>query len=111
YNPSTNTYSRSQGGAAHLDREEGQISPRVVVVMKVNQSTVMEDGLRQSIQVIGSGAAWIFQDGTVQHVTWHKPSASQQITFTDETGADVALARGQTWITAVPQATGGVTWK
>lgn len=112
YNAATNTYDRSQAGAPHLDREEGQISPRVVVVLDVQQSTIFEDGYRESIAAIGSGTAHIFQDGTVQEVTWTKKSKTEQITFTDASGKDVPLARGQTWITAVPSNRGGsVSWQ
>lgn len=112
YNAATNTYDRSQAGAPHLDREGGQISPRVVVALKVTQSTVFEDGYRESISVIGSGSAVIFQDGTAQEVTWTKASKTDQIKFTDANGKDVPLARGQTWITAVPTNKGGsVTWQ
>jgi len=111
YNAATNTYDRSEGGALHLDRKDGQISPRVVIALKVDETTVMEDGYRQSIQAIGSGSATIFQDGTVQEVTWTKATKSDQIKFTDTNGADVALARGQTWISAVPNGSGGVTWQ
>lgn len=112
YNATTNTYDRSEGGAPHKDRESGQISPRVVVVLKVIETTVMEDGYRESINVIGSGKATIFQDGVVKEVTWNKKSKNDQITFTDADGKDVPLARGQTWITAVPENDGGkVTWQ
>ena len=111
YNPATNTYDRSQAGAPHLDREAGQISPRVVIAMKVDQKLVLEDGYREQINAIGSGTATIFQDGTVQEVTWKKPSKTEQITFSDAAGKDVPLARGQTWITAVPNSTGGVSWQ
>lgn len=111
YNAETNTYDRSQAGAKHLDRENGQISPRVVIVMMVEQHTVMEDGAREQINAIGSGTAYIFQDGTAQQVAWHKKDRGSQITFTDDAGKDVPLARGQTWITAVPTGRGGVTWQ
>ena len=112
YDAKTNTYKRSQAGAAHTDREKGQISPRVVVVLKVTESTVFEDGYRESINAIGKGKAVIFQDGDVREVTWRKPSRSAQITFSDAKGKDVPLARGQTWITAVPtNKGGGVTWR
>lgn len=111
YSPETNTYNRSQAGGPHLDREDGQISPRVVIVMKVDEQRVFEDGWREQINTIGSGAAYIFQDGGVQEVTWTKPSKTEQIKFTNAEGASVALARGQTWITAVPSGTGGVTWQ
>lgn len=111
YNATTNTYDRSQAGAPHTDREGGQISPRVVVVMKVTEQKVFEDGWREQINTIGSGQAYIFQDGTVTEATWAKKSKTDQITFTNNAGEDVPLARGQTWLTAVPASTGGVSWK
>ena len=111
YDPATNLYNRSQAGAPHLDREAGQITPRVVVVMKVPQRLVLEDGYREQIDVVGSGTATIFQDGEVKEVTWAKASKAAQITFTDAEGKDYPLARGQTWITAVPSDTGAVTWQ
>ena len=110
YNASTNSYDRSEAGVPHLDRESGQISPRVVIALSVTETTVFEDGYRESINAIGTGKATIFQDGTVQEVTWTKASKTDQITFTDAAGAVVPLARGQTWITATPQ-TGGVSWR
>lgn len=111
YIPSKNTYDRSQAGAPHVDREGGQISPRVVIVMNVVQ-TLADDGYHGEINAVGTGKATIFQDGTAKEVTWNKKSKTDQITFTDAAGKDVPLARGQTWITAVPQNDGGkVTWQ
>ncbi|MBC7564789.1 DUF3048 domain-containing protein [Candidatus Saccharibacteria bacterium] len=110
YNAATNTYDRSEGGAPHLDRESGQISPRVVIVMTIPERTVLEDGYREQIDAIGSGKAVIFQDGTAQEVTWTKATKQSQIVFTDAAGEDVPLARGQTWLTSVPN-NGGVTWQ
>ncbi len=111
YNAATNTYDRSQAGAPHLDREDGQISPRVVIGMMVDEQTVLQDGYREQITTVGSGQAYIFQDGTEQDVTWHKDSNDGQLYFTNATGAHVALARGQTWIAAVPNGSGSVTWQ
>ena len=111
YHQKNNTYDREQGGAKHVDREKGQISPRVIIVMKVDQHKVMEDGYRESIKTTGSGEAHIFQDGTVKKVTWKKASKKDQITFVDDKNKEVPLARGQTWITAVPKGSGGVSWQ
>ena len=111
YNKKTNTYDRWQAGAPHKDREEGTISPRVVIAMKVDESTVQEDGWREQINAIGKGTAYLFQDGGAQTVTWQKKSKTAQITFTNKEGEDVPLARGQTWIVAVPNNGGKVTWK
>jgi hypothetical protein len=111
YDKNTNTYLRSVGGKPHMDREKGQISPRVVVVMKAKMSQIFEDGWRESIETIGSGDAYIFQDGLVAKATWTKASKKDQIKFTDSEGKDVPLARGQTWITAVPKDSGDVSWQ
>jgi hypothetical protein len=111
YNATTNTYDRSQAGKPHLDREAGQISPRVVIVLKVNEQTVLKDGYREDITTTGEGEAHIFQDGQEIDATWHHASNNDPMTFTDASGNPVALARGQTWITAVPSGSGGVTWQ
>lgn len=111
YDKGSNTYLRSEGGAPHADREDGQIAPNVVVAMKVEESTVLEDGYRENINAIGSGDAIIFQNGTATSVTWHKPNKTTGITFTDPNGADVPLVRGQTWIAAVPTTRGSVSWQ
>jgi len=111
YDKTTNTYLRSQAGAPHVDREQGQITPSVVVAMKVDESTVMQDGNREAITTIGSGGATIFQNGTAQDVTWHKTSNTSQVTYTDAAGKDVPLVRGQTWIVAVPNGAGSISWQ
>lgn len=112
YDAANNRYNRYLAGVPHMDREEGQITPGVVVAMKVNETTVLEDGYRESIGTIGSGQAVIFQNGTAQTVTWHKPTQASQITFTDTNGKDVPLNRtAQTWIAAVPNGVGSVAWQ
>lgn len=111
YDKASNTYLRSQGGAPHLDREDGHIAPSVVIAMKVQMSLVMEDGYRESITTVGSGEAVIFQNGIAQTVTWTKKDKTSQITFTDAAGKDVPLIRGQTWIAAVPNGSGSVSWQ
>lgn len=111
YDKTNNNYIRSQAGVAHIDREDGQITPNVVIAMKVNMSLVMEDGYREDITTIGSGSAFIFQNGGAQEVKWNKKDRFSQITFTDSEGNNVPLVRGQTWISAVPSQTGSVTWE
>lgn len=111
YDKTTNTYLRSQAGAPHLDREEGQLAPTVVIAMHVNEVTVLQDGNREQLTTIGSGKATIFQNGVATDVTWTKSSQNAQIVFTDAAGKDVPLDRGQTWISAVPNSVGSVSWQ
>lgn len=111
YDAANNRYRRSLGGVAHKDREKGQITPSVVVAMHVDMHRIFEDGYRESIKTTGSGKATIFQNGVAQNVTWHKTKRTSPITFTNKSGEDVPLIRGQTWIAAVPNGSGGVSWR
>ena len=111
YDKTTNTYIRSLGGESHKDREAGQIAPSVVIAMRVDEVTTMEDGYRQSISTIGTGKAIIFQNGTAIKANWSKASKTDQIKFTNDAGKEIPLVRGQTWISAVPNDGGDVTWQ
>lgn len=111
YDKTTNSYLRFQAGAPHLDREDGQINPKVVIAMKVDMRRVFEDGYRESIATTGSGNAVIFQNGTATEATWHKADRTTAITFTNAAGTDIPLNRGQTWIAAIPNGSGSVSWQ
>ena len=112
YDKASNTYLRSIGGQASNDREEGRLAPSVVIALHVNETTVMEDGWRQSIVTTGTGTATVFQNGTVAECTWRKNDRFSPLELIDAAGKPVALNRGQTWIAAVPNSGGGgVSWQ
>lgn len=110
WNKDTNTYTRNLGGAPHVDREAGQITPTVVIALHVDENTVMQDGYREQITTTGSGKADVFQNGTVQQVTWRKTSQKAPLELLDDKGAALKLNRGQAWIAAVPNGKGSATW-
>ncbi|HSX43610.1 MAG TPA: DUF3048 domain-containing protein [Candidatus Saccharimonadales bacterium] len=114
YDPSANTYKRSEAGAAHTDANTNtQLSPKVVVAMVVplGRGALDSSGAYYSdYNPIGTGAAYFFQDGTVVQGKWSKPDNSGALTFTDTNGTPFTLNRGQTWITAV-SSTSGVVYK
>ena len=112
YDKASNTYLRSIGGQASNDREEGRLAPSVVIALHVNETTVMEDGWRQSIVTNGTGTATVFQNGTTAECTWRKNDRFSPLELIDAAGKPVALNRGQTWIAAVPNSGGGgVSWQ
>jgi hypothetical protein len=102
YDAASNSYVRKIGGEAHLDREGGQIQPRVVVAIEVVMTRGFEDGNREQITTTGSGKAYVFQDGVVTEATWQKPDAKAQLSLVGVDGKPISLNRGQTWITALP---------
>lgn len=125
YNPESNTYARSyQSGDPHLIYEclaglnqpntktecgePKQVAPSAVVAMMVQEHT-MADGYHENIRTIGSGTAYIFQNGAVIEGTWAKSSQGSQIVFKDAAGEAVKFTPGQLWIAAIPQF-GSVGW-
>jgi len=99
YDPKTNTYLRSEGGAPHIDlKSKKQISPKVLIALVMPYS-IEADGKHSQYGTTGSGQAFVFQDGTVTKGTWHKASRSAQISFTDTNGQIIKINAGQTWIT------------
>lgn len=118
YDSESNTYLRSyQSGLAHevyacpsedLGNKNPedvcsltQMSPSVVIAMFVSERKAA-DNYHESIDAVGSGKAFIFQNGMAITGKWSKPTRNDQIEFTDEDGNAVKLAPGQTIVSAVP---------
>lgn len=78
-----------------------QMAPSVVVAIKVPESRA-SDNYHENITTTGTGEAYIFQNGTAIKGQWRKDTVADQIKFTDAEGAEVKLAPGQTFVSAVP---------
>lgn len=99
YDATTNSYKRSEGGKPHTDERSGeQLAPKVVVGLVMPQG---RNGIYTTYQTIGSGQAYVFQDGTVTIGSWQKDSNTSNFVFKDQSGTPLKLNPGQTWLTAV----------
>ena len=103
YDKTTNSYLRNQGGAPHTvvdgNGTETQLKPKTIVAMVMNYSVLPD---KHSVYgTIGSGQAFIFQDGTMTPATWNKPDIKTNVSLTDSRGKVVPLNAGQTWFVAV----------
>lgn len=97
-----NTYLRKEGNTAHMDREKGQLAPKVVIALQIPHNVIRDSNGYSYPDVIGSGNGWLFQDGIVTEIHWQKSSDKSQLEFTDAVnGQVVELEAGQTWITAI----------
>ncbi len=118
YDEKTNTYARSyESGLAHevydcpsedlgeKNPEDAcslvQMAPSVVIAMVVQERKAW-DNYHEDIDTIGSGDAYIFQNGDAIKGSWAKTSREDQIKFLDEEGKEVKLAPGQTIVSAIP---------
>lgn len=99
YDQASNSYKRSEGGKPHTDEKSGaQLMPKVVVGLVMPQG---RNGIYTTYQTIGSGDAFVFQNGTLNKGTWHKSANGSNFTFTDAAGKELKLNPGQTWFTVV----------
>ena len=105
YNAATNSYDRSEDGAPQVDSNSGkQLSPKVVIgmVVPLTQGALDSSGAYYSTyQDIGSGAAYVFQDGVMTLGQWSKASSNAPLVFTTANNLPLKLNTGQTWITAI----------
>lgn len=106
YDAATNSYKRSQNGAAHTvvnaAGTEVQLQPKVVVVLITSYGIASDK--HSQYGVTGSGETYVFQDGVVTKGTWHKDDTKTSLSLTNEAGQPLALNAGQTWFTALPGA-------
>ncbi len=104
YDATSNSYKRFNGGVAHVDHEfDGpQLSAKNVVVMLVKETGPVDLEHHMFYTVIGTGKALIFQNGEVIEGTWKKGDHDEREVFYDESGKEVKMVRGQTWIEIVP---------
>ena len=117
YDANSNTYRRNYGIGPHQiytcpDEDLGErnpedvcelttMSPSTIVAMIVSERRA-SDNYHEDITTIGSGDAYIFQNGTAVQGKWNKQSRNDQIKFTDSEGNEIKLAPGQTFVSAIP---------
>ena len=113
YDAASNAYKRSQAGAPHMainkDGSQVQITPKAVVALVMKYGLEADDHHSQ-YNVIGTGEAYIFQDGTIMRASWAKSDIKSPFVLTDSAGKPIALNRGQTWFTAL-SAANQITYK
>jgi hypothetical protein len=106
YDATSNTYMRSEGGAAHVatvsatDKTGQQLHPKVVIAL-IMDSGIDADGQHTDYTTTGSGTMYVFQDGGVTQGTWNKAGTTSQFVFTDASNNSIKFDAGQTWFTVL----------
>jgi hypothetical protein len=104
YDAANNSYLRFNGGVAHVDNEfdKPQLSAKNVAIMFATEKGPVDNEKHMFYQVIGTGKAKVFQNGTVIDGTWSKASALDREVFYDTNGKEIQMVRGTTWVEIVP---------
>ncbi|MBX4205677.1 DUF3048 domain-containing protein [Candidatus Microgenomates bacterium] len=103
YDSSTNQYLRTNGGQSHTDMEtKQQLAASDVVTMFVKEDGPVDKEHHMYYEVVGTGKALVFQNGTMIEGTWKKASRTARTIFYDSNGKEIIFVRGKIWISALP---------
>lgn len=111
YNTEGKYYERTNGGVLQTDAATGRtLTTRNIIVQHVPSGIYIEGKGRVNFSVTGEGTAEIFRNGVLTKGTWKKADRLGRTLFYDETGAEIPLVRGNSWVEIVPEGY-SVTWK
>ncbi|OPX86796.1 MAG: putative lipoprotein YerB precursor [Pelotomaculum sp. PtaB.Bin104] len=98
YDANTGTYLRFLNNSPYKDAISGiQLSVANVLIQQVSIRPFDSEG-RLEVGLIGKGRALLFSDGQVQEGTWQKDSTTHRTRFYDQTGVEMQMKTGKTWI-------------
>ena len=104
YDPASNRYLRSNGGAPAVDFNYQQtISTKNLVIQFAKESRSIDEHLHNLYAVIGSGDGLYFANGQKTEVTWTKTARQGRTVFKDKaTGKEINFVPGQIWVEILP---------
>lgn len=102
YDPNTNKYKRSNGGESQVDLETNEpIAVNNIVIQVVKQFGPVDDNGHMLYTTIGTGRAFIFQDGKAIEGTWTKKNRISRTIYSNKSGKEIEFNRGPIWIEIV----------
>lgn len=102
YDPTTNSYQRSVGGKAHLDRNNDlQISAKNILIQLTDIVPTGDELLTVNVRLTGSGLCYYFSSGKFLECKWSYENGKH--VYTDLDNNSLKLQTGLTWITIFPR--------
>lgn len=120
YDRASNTYLRTWGGVADMDRNNGKrIAPSNIVVVIARSSQIIEGIQYNNVQIgdpwyddTDSGDAYYYMNGQEMKGTWKKDKSSldSKLTFFDKNAQEVKFIPGQIWVEVLEPGQ-GLSWE
>lgn len=102
YNKKTKLYERYQYGEKHIDDlTNKQVSCKNIIIQYCGFQ-VLGDGKTLNMNHIGEGTGSYITNGKAIEITWKKDTATSQTKYYNESGEEITLNTGKTWICIVP---------
>jgi hypothetical protein len=101
WNDDERRYERSQEGGEHFDKTYGRVGAENVVLLGVEYRPSSIDAQAPEAITVGSGVVTVFSNGEYLTGTWSKELAIYPFTLTLDSGEQIELTPGQTWVELV----------
>lgn len=95
-------YTRYTNGKKYIDENNKEILKTKNILVQYAKTVVLDNKGRRDIDIVGEGKGLYFTNGEYINVTWKKNDARGLTKFYSESGEEIKLNRGKTWIQIVP---------
>lgn len=101
YDEENKIYLRQKDGKDHIDEiDKSQLFAKNIIIQEVNTKVIDNVG-RLQIDLIGEGKGTYFTNGSGIDIKWIKNDRSGKTTYYTESGQELALNSGVTWVQMV----------
>lgn len=99
YDPETQKYNVFFFGEPYVDAgaENQQVAATNVVVIKSEETTVMQDGAREWYDLVNGGTGYYISNGKCEEIDWTKGEAIYPLTLLNKDGTPLKMNRGKTY--------------
>ena len=108
YDPASGKYLRSQYGEPHIDANNGQQAAVTNVFIIYSPTSQIDGGILTRYDLTGGTGIYLC-GGKQQAFQWTKGAYNEPFRFTDESGAELKVTPGNSWICVVPASQAGAT--
>jgi hypothetical protein len=103
YDKATNTYSRKNGGVAHLDKNNNKpLTAKNIIVLSMQETQLNDEEHHILYRTKGTGRATIFMNGKEIKGTWRKSTRTGRTLVFDANGKGIEFVRGVLWFSILP---------
>lgn len=102
YDEESGTYKRYMNGSDHALQEGTDWKVKNIILMHVRNYDLGDGSPRQQLDTVGSGKGYYITKGKYVPITWEKTSRSGATVYKNESGNEISLNPGQTWVMIIP---------
>ncbi len=99
YNEENSVYERYQFGEAHIDNTtDTQLAFENIIVIYCPTYNTNDELGHYNVNCVGEGEGYYISRGIAQKIKWKKPAADTPVSFFEESGDELVINRGRTFV-------------